>query len=828
MHMRPRFLMRFGRHPCSGLRFSLLLVLSWAGITCIAPHSVDALQERTSQGGVEGRVFDEAGRPLRGVAVQVFVADSDHRADPMTDPEAIGRTPMLRTVLTNETGFFRVQPLPEGDVLLRFLLLGYGIEARTVPIPPEGRAQVQVTLVQQALIIGGIEVEGERSRARTRFETEAGITLREVTAQDLRRFPGFAEADPVRALEFLPGVVAPTDFSAAFHVRGGSSDQNLILLDGFPVFNPFHLGGIFSVFNADLVDRVELASGGFPAAFGGRVSSVLRVESDPGTGKTELEGGVSLLAARATLSGALPEGAASRLGLSSTAWRVAGRRSYVDQLLRPVAPVPYHVADLQGVFRGWTQGGSRWTLTAYGGEDVLDLGRLDLEDFPLRIQWEWGNRMVGTEWLRGLDGGGALEARAGWSYFGSRLRFEDFGDVRFDSRIHQLILGGTGRFPIGGRTEVSAGWQLDHYQGLNVAETGGTTFGEERGRGWNHATFVQGRWQEPERWTLEAGLRLEGWTGNERTELEPSPRLAVRRFVGEGDIALKASVGRYVQFVQSVRDEELPLGIDFWVTAGSQIPGVISDQAQVGIEVLRDTGWSFSTDVYVRDFRGVISQNPVNDLNDPEDTYLRGTGSAAGIDAFLERRTGQVQGSLSLSYLRANRTFPDVFAGRIPPEPLTYPPVFDRRLDADLVLRFPLGRGWDGGLRWHIGSGIPYTKPIASYPVFSPRQSQDGRVRWRPDEVEAGEEDNDGPFGVLLGPRNGERYPTYHRLDLSARKDFPRSWGTITPFVNILNVYNQSNVLFYFFDFTTVPATRSGLTMFPFLPTAGFDVRFGS
>ncbi len=778
----------------------------------LAPLSAVALSSG-AEGGLEGRVVDEAGRPLRGVVVSV--------SNP--PPAEL----LLRGVLTDETGFFRVQPLPPGEVRVRFQLLGYTEEIRTVEVPAEGRVRIQITLRPEALRVEGIEVEGLRSRERARFETEAGLTVREVSVQDVRRLPGLIEADPVRALEFLPGVVSPTDFSAAFHVRGGSSDQNLILLDGFPVFNPFHLGGIFSVFNADLVDRVELASGGFPAEFGGRVSSVLRVESDPGDGSRQMEGGLSMLAARATLSGALPDGMTARLGLSGTAWRVAGRRSHIDQLLRPVTTVPYHIADLQGVFRGWTPGGSRWTLTAYGGEDVLDLGRLDLDTFPLRIQWQWGNRMVGAAWLRGLAGGGSLEARAGWSSFASNLRFEDFGDVRFDSRIHQVILGGSGRIPVGGRTELSAGWQLDHYQGLNVAETGGTSFAEGRGRGLNHATFVQGRWQDPGRWTLEGGLRLEGWTGNDRSALEPSPRLAVRRFVGQGDIALKASVGRYAQFVQSVRDEELPLGIDVWVTAGSRVPGVVSDQAQVGIEVFREDGWMFSSDLYLRDFRGVITQNPVSDLNDPSDRYLRGTGTAAGIDAFIERRTGRIQGSLSLSYLRANRTFPDVFAGRFPPEPLTYPPVFDRRLDADLVLRLPLGRGWEGGLRWHVGSGIPYTQPIASYPIFSPRQTQDGRLRWRPNVVEVGEEDEDGPFGVLLGPRNGARYPTYHRLDVSARKDYVRSWGTITPFLNVLNVYNQANVLFYFFDLNAVPATRSGLTMFPFLPTVGFDVRFG-
>jgi hypothetical protein len=119
--------------------------------------------------------------------------------------------------------------------------------------------------VRSAIALPGISVEAAASRQRERFEVIAGPTVREIDLDELRSLPGVAEADPVRAIEVLPGVVSTSDFSAAFHVRGGSQDQNLILLDGVPVFSPFHLGGLFSVFNADMIDRVELQSGGFPA-----------------------------------------------------------------------------------------------------------------------------------------------------------------------------------------------------------------------------------------------------------------------------------------------------------------------------------------------------------------------------------------------------------------------------------------------------------------------------------------------------------------------------------------------------------------------------------
>lgn len=763
-------------------------------------------------GGIEGRVRDAEGVPLRVVSVVILSADGER---------------VLRTVTTDATGYFRAQPLGEPEAVVRFLRIGYEPVEVRVRIPPEGRARVDVVLREVAVELRGVEVEGDRSRARGRFEVETGITIRELSGSEIRRLPGLAEADPIRALEVLPGVLSPTDFSAAFHVRGGSSDQNLILLDGFPIFNPFHLGGIFSVFNGDMVDRVELASGGFPARYGGRVSSVLRVESDPGRGETAVDAGVSLLAARATLSGGMGERLRGGLGLQSVRWRLSARRSYVDQLLRPVTEIPYVITDLQGIFEAWTPGGSRWTISAYDGSDVLDLGRLEAEDFPLRVDWRWGNRMVGTRWLRGFDGGGQLEARAGVTRFDTQLRFDDFDDSFFSSRVDQVTLALEGTLPMGGGWEVGAGIAADRYDWANFAETGGTVFGDAGARGWNTASWLQGTWRSPGTWSVDGGLRIEGWEGGGVSILEPAPRLAVRRFLAGGELAVKASAGRYTQFVHSLRDEELPLGIDFWVTSAEAIPHVVSDQVQVGVELFAGDGWFLSADAFLRGFEGVLTQNPVNDPNDPGDVYLPGRGRAVGADAMLERRSGRIQGSLAVSLLKADRTFPDAFSGEDPRPEVTYAPLFDRRLDMDLVLRFPLGRGWDGGLRWHVGTGLPFTRPVASYPQFGPRQTRGGRLRWSPDdEAEVVEEGAEGLTAILLGPRNGERYPVYHRLDLSARREFRPSWGRVTPYLNILNVYNQPNVLFYFYDFSEIPATRSGLTMFPVLPTLGVEVAF--
>jgi hypothetical protein len=283
------------------------------------------------------------------------------------------------------------------------------------------------------------------------------------------------------------------------------------------------------------------------------------------------------------------------------------------------------------------------------------------------------------------------------------------------------------------------------------------------------------------------------------------------------------ALGRYTQAVHSLRDEEVPIGIDLWVTAGARAPVLVSDQVQVGVEGF-GRGWSGSLEAYYRDFDGVVAVNPAADPNDPLDSLMPGRGHSYGVDLLVRREAApdrRVDGWLTVSWLRARRTFPDMF--RVEPLAVTYPPVFDRRVDMDLVLRYPLPGGIDGGLRFNLGTGLPYTRPIAAYPYYTYRAS-DGRLVPQTTDGDDGEQVQQG---VLLGRRNAERYPAYHRLDLSFRREYLRGWGTITPFLDLLNVYDRrNNVLFYFYDYAADPPVRTGVSMLPVLPSLGLEVRF--
>ncbi|MYE94546.1 MAG: TonB-dependent receptor plug domain-containing protein, partial [Gemmatimonadetes bacterium] len=184
---------------------------------------------------LSGRAWSNDGSPIEGAVAELHpVADST----------------LAVYTLTNDLGFFSFRDLQPGTYALTVTRIGFAEHREEVSVTA-GTTEVEVIMAGEAIALEGVSVEAERSRAKTRFEESAGITVQEIEAGDLKSIPVLIESDPLRAVEVLPGVTTVSDFSGSYNVRGGSADQNLILLDEVPIFNPFHLGNIFSVFNAD-------------------------------------------------------------------------------------------------------------------------------------------------------------------------------------------------------------------------------------------------------------------------------------------------------------------------------------------------------------------------------------------------------------------------------------------------------------------------------------------------------------------------------------------------------------------------------------------------
>jgi hypothetical protein len=765
-------------------------------------------------GSLAGTVTSPSGAPVADAAVTATSAAGEQRR-----------------ARTRADGGWRITRVAPGRWTVRAARVGFAGAGREVEVAAGAEARVELRLAETGVALDPLEAVSRRDaeRERTRFEGEAGVTSRVITGQEIKLVPGLGEADVMRAIDVLPGVVSTSDFSSAFNVRGGSADQNLVLLDGFPIFNPFHLGGLFSVFNADAVARAELLSGGFGAEYGGRVSSVLSVETKPGGGPEGFggEAGVSLLASRVNLHGNLPRAARRLLGGDAGGWMVSARRSYFDVVLKPVVDFPYHLTDLQGTATVATAGGGRLRLVGYTGQDVLDLSEFDPpgqddDESVLRVRWDWGNTVLGAR-LEQPVGAWVATASLGMTRYAEALGFSDFPDTRFSSRISQLTARADLGRPLSPRLTVKAGAEATRTGYHNLGEAGGTTFFSGRRSGVMASAFGQLRWT-PGAWIVEPGLRTDTWNGGDASLSYLSPRLAAKRFLGAGrDAAVKVAVGRYVQFVHSLRDEQLPISNDYWVTSDENVPAVVSDQAQLGVEKYWGERWYVSAEGYYRRYLGLTDLNTADDPNDPADDLLEGDGWSYGADFLVRRTQGRFRGWMTLSLLRARRTFPDPLSLGLDGEQrtITFAPVFDRRADLDVVGQYQLPGKIEAGVRLNFGTGVPYSRPVAAYVAFETDLVKGGYRVPRP----VGK-DPKIPLYIVPGERNAERYPAYTRLDLTFRRTWTHRWGTLTPYLQVLNATNRKNVLFYFYNYDRTPATRSGASMFPLLPTIGLETTF--
>ena len=386
-------------------------------------------------------------------------------------------------------------------------------------------------------------------------------------------------------------------------------------------------------------------------------------------------------------------------------------------------------------------------------------------------------------------------ARVGVSRYTENFGMVDFDGMNFSSRLRQTF----GRIDLArafSSGSVRLGGEVGRWDAHNLFGGGGSDFWDEGERGTMAGAFAQLGWRPTESWILEPSVRVDVWAADDTSLVYLSPRLAAKRFLGaEREAAVKLAVGRYTQFLHSLKDETIPLSNDMWVLAGSDLPAVVSDQIQLGLEKFWGERWSASIEAYHREFRGLVAFNPADDINDPADDYLTGTGRSYGLDLLVRKSSGRWTGWTTVSLLKAERTFADPLAAGWEEEPptITYAPGFDRRADIDLVLQFAGPRETELGLRWNFGTGLPYTRPIAQNIAW---EYDPATGRYTIPEPTGDEEPDAPPMFIVLGPRNGERYPAYHRLDVSVRRTFERGWGTYTPYLQVLNAYNRTNPLF--------------------------------
>ncbi|MEP6991938.1 MAG: TonB-dependent receptor [bacterium] len=775
--------------PARTLASLVILALAHAGAA--------QAQVVAPRGRIAGTVLDSASRaPRRSVAVTL---DGTARGD-----------------MTDDAGRFLLADVPVGTYTLRTRQIGTRGVERTVSVLDDVTTTVILLVADAAVTLGAVRALA-RSPERERFESRPGIGAISLTANNAKTVPSFGEPDILRVVQLLPGVNARNDFSSGYNVRGGESDQNLILLDGYPIYNPFHLGGLFSTFLDETVGSINLLTGGFGAAHGGRLSSVLDVTSaEPA--RSGLHGTATL----SLISSSLTLGSASHDGRSG--WTLSGRRTYADKLVSALSDksFPYHFSDAQfhGV-RALGAGDLRLEVTAYTGADILNGDFATFGDSATAgagggtFGFDWANQVVGATlrdtWRDGVHV--PLLGTADSVTAAQHLSFTRFatqldlgaGSFTLSNRVHEARAAGDLTWHRG-LHERRMGYELSSYAiAYDVASSAaaGTLFSlaQHPSAG---ALFYQEQWKPTSRLIAEAGLRLEHLTSRPFTALEP--RVSAKYFVTP-DFAVTAAVGQYAQWMHSLNREDIPVRVfDFWVASDAYVPVSTARHYVLGLErwlsplrFARVEGW-------VKQYDHLLEQNPADDPAVRGDEFTESRGVSYGVDVLLRQLdVGPFGGWLAYTYGVSARQHDSV----------AYWPSHDRRHNLNLVGTWNSGGRYTVSARLGVASGTPFTDIVGqlvrrTYDPLSHSFDNPARTAIEP----------------VGGLRNGERYPLFQRLDLGVSRRSEWRGMQWLPYLSLVNAYNAHNVFIYTFDYTTNPPTRKASSQFPFLPSLGLTVTF--
>jgi hypothetical protein len=641
---------------------------------------------------------------------------------------------------------------------------------------------------------------------RVVFEQKPNVGTITITGRELTSAPRFfGEADVLRAVRLLPGVTARNDYSVGMNVRGGEADQNLVLLDGYPIYNPFHMGGLFGAFVEPMVDRVDFMTGGFPAQYGGRLSSVLDVHSavEPRAGMHG-RADVSMIATTVAVGGGTQGGQGT--------WTVAARRTYADKIadLYQKGSLPYHFRDAQAHFTRVLPGALQLSFTAYDNVDYLTQSSAETADADQFIL-TWGNRLVGATVSRSFDNAPRLmgiplgdsarvEQRLSRSRFDVHMNlFESLLTLNnrvIDDRVAGSIATYTARHArrvgydlAAQRFSFDANYPLLLYPSDSIVNRN-TTAG----------VYYDDLWRPNQRWILQMGARLDAVSNGGPPVFQP--RVSAKFFVNR-DLAVTAAVGRFAQSTHSLAREDVPIrALDFWVGSDIGAPMSRAQHYILGVERWLQKSRALRVEAFLKQYPNLIEQNNYSDPNIRGDEFLRIHGYSYGADMMLRQFDAEGFGGW-LAYSFA-------ISKRADANGVQFNPGQDRRHDLNLVTNWT-GPRYTVSARFNLATGTPYTVVTGQ---FNRRDYDPTRHAFAFTTMTQ----------FITGPRNAERLPLSQRLDLSVTRNGHIGGTKVTPFLSIMNLYNAKNVFAYVFDYSESPPKRVGLRQFPVFPTLGVSV----
>ena len=674
-------------------------------------------------------------------------------------------------------------------------------------VAPRQSAAATDAVVRDPVALPTVRSEASRVEQQ-RFESTQTIGAISIAGQALRSAPTFVEPDVLRSVQLLPGIEARSDWSAGFNVHGGESDQNLILLDGYPIYSPFHLGGLFSTFIGPTVGRVDLRKGSLPVRYGGRLSSVLDVSSaeplDDGLhGTVE----VSLASAIGSVGRTFADGNGS--------WMIAGRRTYADAVvnLYKRGAFPYHFQDVQGHLTRRFDNGTRFSLTAYDG---LDVGGFQDGD---SVGGGWGNSVIGATLSKPVVGPHAFglalgdsatfEQRASLTGFSTRL--DVFRALaRADNSVNDARIGGSVALFSGSHTH-TFGYELARQRISYETRAAYSTLGgilpldSLQFRNTSISLFADETVAPESALIVEGGLRLDAVTPNGWSGL--SPRFSAKYFLTPR-LAITAGAGSYAQWLHSFGREEEPVQpFAYWVGSDATTPVSRAHDVTAGLEHWITPSRLLHVEAFYKRYqdllmpkRGRSARLTGDEFDRTRERPMAWTFSCASWAAVHSPGGSGIRTRSTVASLRMDRTTPR------------------RRTGVTISIASAVG-GPDRtlfGARVNLASGLPTTPVIGGF----------ARSSLRRDHAPLGSHDHDTHRKSIQGRATRLDFPWYERIDLSVNRS-GHLFGAEVVAVSERrqrSQLSQSGGVHLFVH--RVGQTGASFPNLPFIPTLGVSIAY--
>lgn len=704
---------------------------------------------------VSGRVSDlETGDPLYGAVIFDDQTSTYARSD--------------------ANGYYSII-LPSGDNVMHFSYEAKEDMDIRVDLRSDGSLNIELPDKVELLKASVVSAQSMANHRTTTMGVE------KVNIRTMNKIPSaFGEGDILKAVLTLPGVKTVGEASGGFNVRGGSQDQNLILFNGNTIYNPSHLFGIFSAFNPDIIEDVELYKSSIPAQYGGRISSVLAVKSKEGnTDKVQGSLGIGLLTSRLHLEGPL--------GSKKTSFIIGARTTYSDWLLKLLPKDSYY----SGGSAGFTDVNAGITHN-FNSENSLQLNGYFATDrfaFNGDTTFRYTNINASAAFRHKEANGKAFSVTVGYDQYSNRTGIHSWEEGAFDldTYIRQAFLRSHFAAPLNNHLLEYGldvvGYAMEPGIMLPYGERSGIQARSlQREFAIEPAIYVSDTWQVQEKLSLEGGLRLSSFLflNPSKFYLGPEVRLSAR-YSPQPNLSFKAGLNTMRQYIHLISNTSSVSPMDTWKLSDSSIAPTTGWQAAAGVYWTHmGSGIDFSVEGYYKQMSNALDYKPGATLSMNEnlaDDLLPVYGRAYGVEAMIKKTTGKLTGWLSYCYSRSrykemeDRGYETLSGGD------WYNAPYDKPHEVKLVANWAITHRYSVSVNMDYSTGRPVTVPVGKYQLG-------------------------GAYRLAYSERNGYRIPDYFRLDLAFNIDpghKKTNWIHTTFTIGVYNVTGRKNPYSVFF-----------------------------